>query len=62
MDHDLGRDLNALGGSPDRPVDQRIRSLETHLFGVSAGDERFKLDHILTGTTSAVVPFRTANP
>ena len=42
LDHDGRRDLNALGGSPDRPIDQRIRSLEAHLFGVGAGDESFK--------------------
>ncbi len=36
-------DVNALGGSPDRPIDQTIRGLEAHSLRVSAGDERLKL-------------------
>jgi len=43
MDHDLGGHIDSLFGFADTPVDQRIRSLETHLFGVGAGGKGFKL-------------------
>ena len=36
-------DVNALGGSPDRTIDQAIRGLEAHLFGAGGRDESLKL-------------------
>ena len=43
FDRDGRRDVNALGGSPDRTIDQTIRGLEAHLFGAGARDESLKL-------------------
>jgi len=36
-------DVNVLGGSRDRTIDQAIRGLEAHLFAAGGRDESLKL-------------------
>ena len=49
MDHDLGRDVNALGGFPDTPVHQVPRSSQAYRFRIRLRQKMFQRRDSRTG-------------